>query len=117
MRILIVDDDAQMRQMLGEYLSPSHDVSMLSDGKNAQTLLMAPDHHFDIVLLDIMIPRLKGTALLEQMQLANSKTKVILTSGQTELQRFVGHPNVVGVLEKPFSLDDFSRKLKTYAAA
>lgn len=114
MRILIVDDDAQMRQMLGEYLSASYDVSMLSDGKNAQTLLMAPDHHFDIVLLDVMIPRLKAPAILEQLRLAKSTTKIILTSGHTELQTYLDHPNIVGVLEKPFSLEEFSRKLKTY---
>jgi len=114
MRILIVDDDPQMRGMLLEYLGNSHDVSILSDGRNAEAVLMAPDHDFDIVLLDIMIPRINGADILKHLEASKSKVKVVLTSGQSELQSFIGHPNVVSTLEKPFHLEDFARKLETY---
>ena len=65
-RILVADDNADMREYLRRMLSTRYDVISVSDGKEA--LVSAARVHPDLVLADVMMPSLDGFALLQQMR-------------------------------------------------
>ncbi|GAA2212645.1 hypothetical protein GCM10009850_081070 [Nonomuraea monospora] len=61
-RVLVVDDNADMRDYLARLLSPAWEVSVAGDGEEA--LRLARRDPPDLVLADVMMPRLDGFALL-----------------------------------------------------
>jgi PAS domain S-box-containing protein len=65
-RILVADDNADMREYLRRALATRYDVISVSDGKEA--LVTAAEVHPDLVLTDVMMPSLDGFALLEQLR-------------------------------------------------
>jgi PAS domain S-box-containing protein len=65
-RILVADDNADMREYLSRALATRYDVTSVSDGKEA--LVSAAKLHPDLVLTDVMMPNLDGFALLEQLR-------------------------------------------------
>ncbi len=71
MNILIIDDMAENRKLLGSILQPYGDLSMASTGQGAVELFEASlleDNPFDLVMLDIMMPVMNGHEVLEAMR-------------------------------------------------
>ncbi|MGC2199715.1 MAG: response regulator, partial [Stellaceae bacterium] len=66
LRILVADDNADMRGYLSRALANRYDVTCVSDGKEA--LLTAAEIQPDLVLTDVMMPSVDGFALLEQLR-------------------------------------------------
>src|SRR5690606_3639690 len=66
-RILIADDNQQNRELLDAYLSEDgHEIDMAADG--AETLQKVRDTRPDLVLLDIMMPRLSGYEVCQRIR-------------------------------------------------
>ncbi|HEY8061504.1 MAG TPA: sigma-54 dependent transcriptional regulator [Gemmatimonadales bacterium] len=84
-RILIVDDEANIRRMVGALLkSEEFDVAEAANGNAA--LLAIPDAHPDIILLDLMMPPgPDGLATLERIRAADRDVPVIMMSGKAQL--------------------------------
>ena len=83
--ILIAEDEKPMAHALELKLSKAgFTVVSINDGEAALQALK--DSKFDIVLLDLMMPKLDGFEVMEQMKLLNNKTPVIIISnlGQAE---------------------------------
>jgi len=107
MKILIVDDDPAIRLLLFTVFGEDHDVSVLCDGHNAVSVLSDPNHQFDVVLLDLKMPRLSGEMVLEFLAgWQNIKTKFIIVSGFHEEARHFDYPNLVATLAKPFNIKE-----------
>lgn len=70
MRILIADDDPVSRGVLTKILAkqPEHAVSVAEDGAAAWSLLDDPARSFDVLFLDLTMPRLDGFALLKRIR-------------------------------------------------
>lgn len=101
--ILVVDDDAQIRQLLDEYLTSSgFHVSTVDNGLAARAAFSK--NSFDMVLLDIVLPDIDGTILAKEF-LANSDTPIImLTVKGEEIERVVGlELGADDYVTKPFS--------------
>jgi diguanylate cyclase (GGDEF)-like protein len=80
-KVLVADDDAINRQVLGELLKPEYAVLLAKNG--AQTLERAVRHVPDLILLDVMMPDMDGYEVLRQLR-ANPHTEhiaVIFISG------------------------------------
>ena len=80
-KVLVVDDDAINRQVLGDLLKPEYTVIMAKNG--VQTLEHAARHLPDLILLDVMMPDMDGYEVLRQLR-ANPQTEhiaVIFISG------------------------------------
>jgi CheY-like chemotaxis protein len=61
-RVLLVDDDRELCQMLGEYLSAEHfEVKSVHDGSDALALLEVSD--FEILILDVMLPSVSAASM------------------------------------------------------
>ena len=84
-KILIVDDEANIRRMVGALLKAEEfEVAEAPNGNAA--LLSIPDVHPDIILLDLMMPPgPDGLATLERIRLADRDVPVIMMSGKAQL--------------------------------
>ncbi len=82
-RVLIVDDSADMRDYLGRLLGARYEVRMAADGEQALELLLA-GAGADLVLSDVMMPRLDGFGLVRRIRAIESLagTPVILLSAR-----------------------------------
>jgi CheY-like chemotaxis protein len=106
-RILVVDDDAQVRTALARVLAGSHEVLESSGGREA-LLRIEEGEHFDAILCDLMMPDLSGMELYAALRACSPElaARVILMTGGVfthEQQAFLDAvPN--RRVEKPFDL-------------
>jgi len=105
-RILVIDDDFQMREMLGVILErKGYDVKTASDGKAA--IQLQSKKPFDIVITDIIMPEKEGLETISELRRGYPQLKIIAISGggrhrpegYLELARQFGADRV---LAKPF---------------
>jgi PAS domain S-box-containing protein len=111
-KILVVDDEAEMRETLAEILSGAqHNVATASSGREALERMAA--EHYDVILTDIRMPDLDGRALYQEIERRwpERAAHVVFVSGDTlasTLREFAaesGRP----VIEKPFLPSDVRR--------
>lgn len=116
MKILIVDDDPAIRLLLFTVFGDNHEVSVLCDGHNAVSVLSDPNHQFDVVLLDLKMPRLSGEMVLEFLSgWQNIKTKFIIVSGFSEEAEHLQYSNLVATLPKPFNIRELVKLVENAA--
>ncbi len=116
MKILIVDDDPAIRLLLFTVFGDNHEVSVLCDGHNAVSVLSDPNHQFDVVLLDLKMPRLSGEMVLEFLSgWQNIKTKFIIVSGFSEEAENLQYSNLIGTLPKPFNIRELVKLVENAA--
>jgi two-component system response regulator CpxR len=102
-RVLIVDDDRELCQMLTEYLvAERFDVSTVHDGGEALSELRA--RHFDIVILDVMLPSVSGFDVLRELGAGYETPILMLTARGDDVDRIVGlELGADDYLSKPFN--------------
>lgn len=105
-RILVVDDDADFRGGLVEWLEDSgYTVREAVNGKDAMQI--ASDESFDLVLTDLKMPEANGLELLEWLKLWNPGIAVIFLSGNASVQEVISALREWGgfdFLEKPVEM-------------
>lgn len=92
MRILLVDDDAFLRDMYAaKFEEAGHDVAVAKDGNEALSLVESGES-YDVILLDMVMPGITGTELLKRIRTHNTsgKIKCIVLSNQGEQQDIDG---------------------------
>jgi PAS domain S-box-containing protein len=106
-RIRVVDDEEMVRALASEMLSSlGHAVTTCADGEQAVTAFKASDGAFDLVVLDLVMPRMGGREAFAALRRINPQVKVILVSGysiQGEAQGILDE-GAIAFLQKPFSL-------------
>ena len=113
-RLLLVEDNADLRHYLGEVLKDDFQVDQAPDGKVA--LEMAQNQIPDIVLSDLLMPEMDGAALCKAIK-NNLKTShipvVLLTAKTAEEDHLLGLASGCNLyLEKPFNLELLSSGLQ-----
>jgi DNA-binding response OmpR family regulator len=87
-KILVVEDDVALAQMLQEYLEPEgFDVSLLHDGAALAGVTL---DGLDMVILDLMLPNRSGFDLLRDIRKHSDLPVLLLTARDTETDRVVG---------------------------
>jgi CheY-like chemotaxis protein len=103
---LVVDDDSAIRRLLVTALSREGiALDQAADGLVAMERLHTKT--YDVVLLDMMMPKMNGVEVLAQMEREHIDTPVIVISAASD--RYLGtieSPLVTKVLRKPFDLSD-----------
>jgi two-component system, OmpR family, response regulator QseB len=113
MRVLLVEDDELLgdgvRNGLTQY---GYTVDWVKDGINAQQAILS--EAFDIVVLDIGLPKRSGLDVLKTMRSKNDKTPVlILTARETVEDRVKGlDSGADDYLVKPFDLDELCARMR-----
>jgi DNA-binding response OmpR family regulator len=89
-RLLIIDDDVRLAEMLAEYLTPEG-IELTSVPSGIQGLRNAQRENYDLIILDVMLPGLSGFDVLKQLREAGSKAPVLmLTARGDDVDRIVG---------------------------
>jgi two-component system phosphate regulon response regulator OmpR len=103
-KILIVDDDARIRDLLRRYLvQEGFEVLQAEDGKSLTRLLLREP--VDLIVLDLMMPGEDGLSICRRLRAANDRTPVImLTAKGEDIDRIVGlEVGADDYLGKPFN--------------
>ena len=85
-RVLVVDDDRGLRKVLRDALTrDGHEVKMAADGEAARTLFNQDS--FDLVVTDLAMPRLDGTALVREIRDRSEVPILVLTVRDEEREK------------------------------
>jgi len=84
-RVLVVEDDAPLAQLLLQQLqAKSYDVRVVHDGESARKAI--EDGRFDLVLLDLNLPRLDGISLLRQVRPSQPRLPVLVLTARNRVE-------------------------------
>jgi DNA-binding response OmpR family regulator len=111
-QLLLIDDDTELCAMLGEYLAPEgFTVTALHDGESGARAALSGA--FDVVVLDVMMPRLNGIDALRRIRVASSVPVLMLTAKGDDTDRIVGlELGADDYLPKPFNPRELVARLR-----
>lgn len=88
-RVLLIDDDDQLTTMLSEFLvREGFSVGAAHDGERGEAAALSGD--YDLVVLDVMMPRLSGIEVLRRIRRASKVPVLLLTARGDEIDRIAG---------------------------
>ena len=113
MKILLVDDDTQMTQLLGRKLE--HDnyvVEVAPDGEYAIDLLQV--NPYSLVLLDVVLPKISGIEVCQTLREQGNQTPILMLTGQDDTtDKIIGlDAGADDYLVKPFELDELTARVR-----
>jgi DNA-binding response OmpR family regulator len=113
MRVLIVEDSPRLQRSLGTALRKSgYAVDTAGDGEEG--LWLAQSHDYDVIVLDVMLPKRSGLEVLAEMRRAGRNTHVLLlTARDTVADRVQGlRAGADDYLVKPFALEELLARVQ-----
>jgi DNA-binding response OmpR family regulator len=113
MQILIVEDEAKLRHLLRQgLLEESYAVDTASDGEEA--LYKLEINVYDLVLLDIMLPKVDGITVCQTIREKNSHLPIILLTAKDRVpEKVVGlDAGADDYITKPFSFDELTARIR-----
>ena len=87
--ILLIDDDRDLAELLGEYLS-AEGYRLESAHTGEEGIEEIANHHFDLVLLDVMMPGIDGFETLKRIRQTSIVPVLMLTARGEETDRILG---------------------------
>jgi len=114
MKLLIVEDEARMADLLRKGLTEEgHAATCASDG--AEGLALAKAYEFDVIILDIMMPKLSGYDLAKRLRAEKIRTPILMLTARDAV------PDIVRGLDlgaddymtKPFSFEELVARLRS----
>jgi DNA-binding response OmpR family regulator len=111
-RILLVDDEQSIQALLSYPLrKEGYDVVQATDGR--QALERFEEQQFDLVVLDLMLPKLDGLEVCRRLRSRSSVPIIMLTAKSEEIDKVVGlEIGADDYITKPFSMREFSSRIK-----
>ena len=99
--ILVIDDDAEARDLFTEVLSSEHEVLTAQDWVTANAAFQPG---VDLVLIDVNMPTLSGDTVTKILLKTNPNLKILLTSAmdESELRRLARDVGAAGAIPKSF---------------
>lgn len=113
MRILVAEDEKHLNDIIVKTLSKNHySVDGCYDGAEALAYLQMAE--YDVVVLDIMMPRLSGLDVLKKLRASGNKTPVLLLTAMDSVQdRVTGlDAGADDYLVKPFAFDELLARIR-----
>ena len=111
-RILIIDDDTALCELVGEYLQPlGFTVEAVHRGDTGAERALRAEH--DLILLDVMLPGLNGFEVLRQIREASKIPVLMLTARGDDVDRIVGlEIGADDYLPKPFNPRELAARIR-----
>lgn len=111
--IFVVEDEFDIQELLGNYLAEaSYQVLAASDGVEAINLFEKEKDRIDLVLLDVMLPKIDGFGVLEVIRQSSLVPVIMLTALDDEAYQLKGYDlQADEYVTKPFSMQILLRKI------
>ena len=111
-RILLVDDEQSIQELLSFPLrQDGYEVVQASDGREG--LERFRESTFDLVVLDVMMPRMDGFELCQRLRARSTVPIIMLTAKSEEIDKIVGlEIGADDYITKPFSVREFRSRVK-----
>lgn len=112
-QILIVDDEEHIRTMFAKFLEPEgYDVHLVADGEEALDLLKHVQ--FDLVLLDLAMPKKDGVEVLREIKKMEVQPRVAIVTGNFEgdMMDQILEFSPVSILKKPIGKEELLNFVK-----
>ena len=115
-RLLVIDDNKELVSMITEYFSKHVEIEVVMDahdGAEGLELIESKKGAYDVIILDLIMPKIDGISVLETMKKKNINEKVIvLTSYNTpDMIRKVSELGVNYYILKPFELSELEKRI------
>lgn len=111
-KILLIEDDAEISEMLDRYLTAENfEIVCAADGQEACTLFERM--HFDLILLDLMIPKISGMDVMQHIRRNSVVPVIIISAKDTETDKILGLSlGADDYITKPFSVVEVAARIK-----
>ena len=112
-RILIVDEDSDLRRLYAEALAhPGCQVDAVTDGAAAWEALQATN--YDLLITENDLPSLSGIELVRKLRAAHMSLPVVMTAARMPMDELARNPSLqfAAILSKPFVVDELLNTLK-----
>jgi PAS domain S-box-containing protein len=111
--VIVVEDEDVVRGLVRQVLQGAgFEVLVARDGEEAFAL--AAEHHVDVLLSDLVLPKLSGQEVVERLRASHPELKVVYMSGYAETGIFSDGvlPPRTAFLEKPFTFSELTGKVQ-----
>ena len=104
-RILVIDDDTELCELLADYLKPEgFQITLVHDGEQGLRRAVSEAGGYDLIVLDIMLPGMNGFEVLQRLRSQLDTPVLMLTARDEEVDRIVGlEMGADDYLPKPFN--------------
>ncbi|MCP3684993.1 MAG: response regulator, partial [bacterium] len=112
--ILVVDDEENVRQYAEKILKKlGHTVLLAKDGKEAVKIYKQKKDEIDLVLLDMIMPKMDGKETNLALRKTNPDVRILLASGysQNGSATEILNEGAIGFIQKPFRADELSKAI------
>src|SRR5690349_6880298 len=113
MKLLIVEDETRMADLLQRGLTEEGHTAMCAfDG--AEGLALAKAYEFDVIILDVMLPKLNGYEVAKRLRSEKNRTPILMLTAKDAVPDIV-HGLDLGAddyMTKPFSFDELVARLR-----
>ena len=115
-KVLMVDDNISLVEMIKEYFKNNTKIKIVLeayDGKEGIELIESKQNEYDIIVLDLIMPKKDGMYVLEEMKARKIDKKVIVATSYNaqEVIREVSEYGVNYLILKPFDLEDLEKRI------
>lgn len=115
-RVLMIDDNTNLVEMVKEYFSSSEQISIdlvAYDGQEGIQMIEERQSDYDVIILDLIMPKKDGMYVLEEMKNRGIQKKVIVATSYnaSEIIRQVSEYGVSYFILKPFELIDLQKRI------
>jgi len=114
-RILVVEDEPGIAMALeDDFRSEGYEVEVIGDGEAASS--RAREQPFDVIVLDLMLPRKDGFEVCRELRRAGVRTPVLMLTAKTQQKdKLLGQETGADeYITKPFEIDELMKKIKAY---
>jgi len=114
-KILIVDDEAEIRDLIKDFLiKENFETESACNGREALEKLNKRQNDFDLVMLDIMMPEIDGTEMIKILRKFSNIPVIFLTSKNDEIDKILGlEIGADDYITKPFNPREVIARVKT----
>ena len=115
-KVLMIDDNTSLVEMLTEYFSNSSKIEVTlscSDGEEGLNAILEKENEYDIILLDLVMPKRDGLYVLEELKKRNMYKNIIVQTSYNspETIRKVSEYGVNYYILKPYELTDIENRI------
>ena len=115
-KVLMIDDNVALTEMVKEYFKDSKKIEVVAsydNGKDGLNAIVNNEVDYDIILLDLIMPKKDGVAVLEDLKERNITRNIIVETSYNspEVIRNVSEYGVNYYILKPFELDDLENRI------